>query len=302
LATDLSSHSEATTGYAGHLLEDGAEVTTITIVGDWFVPMGPDFAPSSPMITEFRNQSVKRASDSLEEICKRHLAGKCERKEAVPSSDPAAKAICEYAKKNGNDLIVIGSHGAGRLQSLFLGTTAQRILKLAPCPVLVIPEKAVAETPRKITKAIIATDLSDASLGAIKAVSKCIAGNGIEITLASILPSWKFLDQEPEMMAKASSIFEYLEQRVPQAESHLAQVGAKHFSGLPLATKVIESDKKVAEALYEYAISTNADCIVIGSHGAGVLGNLFIGSTVLDLLKMAALPVLVVPVGKSPND
>ena len=51
---------------------------------------------------------------------------------------PAANAICEVAKLEKLDLIVIGSRGRNKLEGLLLGSCTQRVLNMAPCPVLVI--------------------------------------------------------------------------------------------------------------------------------------------------------------------
>ena len=51
---------------------------------------------------------------------------------------PAANAICEVAKLEKLDMIVIGSRGRNKLEGLLLGSCTQRVLTMAPCPVLVI--------------------------------------------------------------------------------------------------------------------------------------------------------------------
>jgi len=51
---------------------------------------------------------------------------------------PAAKAICEVAKLEKLDMIVIGSRGRNKLEGLLLGSCTQRVLHMASCPVLVI--------------------------------------------------------------------------------------------------------------------------------------------------------------------
>ncbi|MDX2441513.1 MAG: universal stress protein [Desulfobacterales bacterium] len=51
---------------------------------------------------------------------------------------PAANAICEVAKLEKLDMIVIGSRGRNKLEGLLLGSCTQRVLNMASCPVLVI--------------------------------------------------------------------------------------------------------------------------------------------------------------------
>jgi nucleotide-binding universal stress UspA family protein len=49
----------------------------------------------------------------------------------------AWRAVCETAKADGVDLVVIGSHGYGGIDRL-LGTTAAKIVDHAPCSVYVV--------------------------------------------------------------------------------------------------------------------------------------------------------------------
>lgn len=53
----------------------------------------------------------------------------------------AASQICESAEQMGCDLIVMGTHGRTGLSHLFLGSVAERVLRMAPCPVLTVKTK-----------------------------------------------------------------------------------------------------------------------------------------------------------------
>jgi len=58
---------------------------------------------------------------------------------------PPASAICEHAR-GGFDLIVMGTHGRTGVARLLLGSVAEQVVRLAPCPVLTIrlPERVKA--------------------------------------------------------------------------------------------------------------------------------------------------------------
>ena len=49
-----------------------------------------------------------------------------------------AEAIIEVAKTRNSEVIVMGSRGLGRLAGLVLGSTSQKVVSHAPCPVLIV--------------------------------------------------------------------------------------------------------------------------------------------------------------------
>jgi nucleotide-binding universal stress UspA family protein len=51
----------------------------------------------------------------------------------------AAHAIADIAQQQGTDLIVVGTRGRTALAGLLLGGVTQRLLHIAPCPVLAVP-------------------------------------------------------------------------------------------------------------------------------------------------------------------
>lgn len=60
------------------------------------------------------------------------------------SGDPAA-SIVRYARGERCDLVVIGTHGRSGIRRVVLGSVAERVVRLAECPVLVIGERAGLE-------------------------------------------------------------------------------------------------------------------------------------------------------------
>ena len=51
---------------------------------------------------------------------------------------PPAEKICEIARIENCEMIVMGSRGRSDLKGLLLGSVAHRVLQQAPCPVLVV--------------------------------------------------------------------------------------------------------------------------------------------------------------------
>ena len=79
---------------------------------------------------------VKAALDDLvREARAKGLAARSCLRRGLPYQEIVALALDERA-----DLIVIGTHGRGGLSRMFLGSVADRVVRLAPCPVLTVRE------------------------------------------------------------------------------------------------------------------------------------------------------------------
>jgi nucleotide-binding universal stress UspA family protein len=73
---------------------------------------------------------LKRAGEETGEI-------PCEIHTELIEGDPA-EAIIDVAITRKSDIIVMGSRGLGRLAGLLLGSTSQKVVAHAPCPVLIV--------------------------------------------------------------------------------------------------------------------------------------------------------------------
>jgi nucleotide-binding universal stress UspA family protein len=72
----------------------------------------------------------------------------------LETSDATAEAIADYARENAVDLIVMGTHGRTGIDHAIVGSVAEHVVRLAPCPVLtvrcrerefVVPDAAAAD-------------------------------------------------------------------------------------------------------------------------------------------------------------
>lgn len=68
-------------------------------------------------------------------------------------------------------------------------------------------------------------------------------------------------------------------------------------ASIPHATSHITEGRPLAE-LQEYVKHCDGDFVVLGSHGHGVLGGLFLGSVAEGMVRKASVPTLVVPVAR----
>lgn len=83
---------------------------------------------------ELEQAAHQRTEDLLTDEDRRELHATAV---TVRHGAPAA-AIVEYAAANAIDLIVLGTHGRGPLGHLLMGSVAERVVRMAPCPVLAV--------------------------------------------------------------------------------------------------------------------------------------------------------------------
>ena len=74
---------------------------------------------------------------NLAELIDEQLAGRAKVDFEVPRGTPHVE-IVRLAKEHDTDLIVMATHGGGFISHAILGSTTERVLRRAPCPVLVI--------------------------------------------------------------------------------------------------------------------------------------------------------------------
>jgi universal stress protein A len=62
---------------------------------------------------------------------------------------PAARAILDFTRERAFDLIVMGTYGRTGLARVVMGSVAERIVRLAPCPVLTLRAETLTAAARK---------------------------------------------------------------------------------------------------------------------------------------------------------
>jgi len=82
--------------------------------------------------------AIDSVRSGLHEICDRAAAQGAPRVAVDVLTGDAAEELLAYARDGAADLLVMGSRGHGRLVGLLLGSVVQKLVGLAPCPVLVV--------------------------------------------------------------------------------------------------------------------------------------------------------------------
>lgn len=99
----------------------------------------------SPLVVEYmavgleglRQRQVDHARRQLERFAARHLGAEGAAELEVVLGVPHIE-IVRVAAERGADLIVMATHGRGFFSHAIMGSTTERVLRRAPCPVLVV--------------------------------------------------------------------------------------------------------------------------------------------------------------------
>jgi nucleotide-binding universal stress UspA family protein len=111
-----------------HVLHVTDDVRLAATGAEFYVPLDPTLQAEVDEAARIRLASLVIDSDGSGPRTKT----------AIGTSRAPAPVIVEYARANGIDLIVMGTHGRKALAHLLMGSVAERVVRTAPCPVLTV--------------------------------------------------------------------------------------------------------------------------------------------------------------------
>ena len=131
--TDFSETSEVATTYGCELAEKfGASLHLLHEVSD------ADLGPGAAELWGFDPKDLLKrqqadAEKQLEELATKRTPAEMAMRTGTPFVE-----ITRYAREQAIDMIVMGTHGRGAIKHLLLGSVAEHVVRVAPCPVLTV--------------------------------------------------------------------------------------------------------------------------------------------------------------------
>jgi nucleotide-binding universal stress UspA family protein len=185
--------------------------------------------------------------------------------------------IARAARDQHVDAIVMGTRGLGGLERLFVGSTADGVLRRSAVPTMVVRDggHAGAGPLRCILAAV---DESDTSHAAAHLAVNLAARDGGKV------------------------VFVHVAQAAGDDAGTVAVTSAQayaHERGVHCETAVVHGNL-AAEAIRISAEVCHADAIAVGTHGRRGFERLRLGSVAEALIRESAVPVIVVPQKESP--
>ncbi|MFA5633430.1 MAG: universal stress protein [Porticoccaceae bacterium] len=197
----------------------------------------------------------------------------------------AAVAIADYAEHHGIDLIVVGSHGYSGIDRLLLGSEANKLLRIATAPVLVVRSGVVAkgDGSAPFSHLLAPVDLSDASMATLRKADKLAALYGASLRVIHAI----------DMIIPTHYAYVPAESQLPQAREALS--GFISQAALAVDAEQVVLPGPAAMAILETAAKQGIDLIIMSRSGLSGWQRFLIGSTTERVLNKAECAVLVLP-------
>ena len=202
--------------------------------------------------------------------------------------------ITELARSRGVDLIVIATHGHTGLKRVLLGSTAERVVRHAPCPVLTIPSRAHGSgddnaSGFRLRRIVVPIDGSKSSAEALPYAARLTQRFGAEVVLLHVLEPPAI----PVELQQALQVQGVDETAQHEARDHLLRLSRERFSSHTPTSVLVRVGVPFKE-ITKSARSLKADLIVLTTHGHTGLSRVLLGSTAERVVRHADCPVLTV--------
>jgi nucleotide-binding universal stress UspA family protein len=200
---------------------------------------------------------------------------------------PTVPVILDAVKRRRPELLVVGTRGLQGWRHVLLGSTAERLLGTAPCPVLAIHE-GDPPPPERPFRVLAASDGSEDAGRAIRHAARLFDLAPGAVLLHGFQPPPVFypgIDDQSTYDVVAAARASVME-RLAEEASTLRREG---IDVRPMLREGYPPDEIVGAAG-----TLPADLLVLGSRGQGGIKHLLLGSTAERVVQRAHTPVLVV--------
>lgn len=238
---------------------------------------------------------INCADLEMKDLRSRYSAG-MHNHEALDSrvvSGAPAQVICDMARDEGFDLIVMSSHGRMGLARMLIGSVAEKVVQQAPCPVLVAKcftrSGGVLETKPptfRFTRLLVGYDHRAGSRHALDMAGALGAREGAHVTLVHALePAPACPPCGVNADAHAACLRDALDR--------LAEVRDRNLPDSHDWDLRVEMGQPW-DVIVKLARETRSDLIIVGPHEYTRWGHSYVGSTAQRVVRQAQCPVLVV--------
>lgn len=210
----------------------------------------------------------------------------------APGHSPA-HGLHVFSEEIEADLVVVGSSNRGERGRVQAGRTGGRLLNGSPCPVAIAPAgyAAQAGSPRVIG---VAYDGSEGSETALLEAAALAAEFEASVKLITAVPPIE-LYWSAEAFAGTIASGDTIREQRRNGFRHMLEEAAERLPAEARAATVLQ-DGRLFTVIAEEA-EKGIHLLVMGSRSYGPIRRVMVGSTAIELMRLAPCPVLVIPRG-----
>jgi nucleotide-binding universal stress UspA family protein len=203
--------------------------------------------------------------------------------------------ICRLAQEIDIDLIVIATRGNTGLRHLVLGSTAERVVRYSPCPVLVVRGSDSKKKPGRqlatFRKILVPVDFSDCLTKGLDHAKALAREFKAKLILLHSIALQYYVASDEYARYDLPLLLEQTEKVAKQQMRDLVQ--QTNWNGIEVETSI--EIGHAGQQICAEASDRKADLIAISTHGRTGLEHVLLGSTAEYVVRHASCPVLVVP-------
>jgi len=281
---DFSDFSAAAYQHALSLAEYyKARIVALHVVELWKYPFA-DYAAQEADYAKFSKMLNEGGEMQLHRFTNQYSPGGLQ-PELVVHQGNAPNCILSFAQEQNMEGIVMGTHGRRGFDRLVLGSTTDRVIRKAVCPVLVVSnavQKALDDGPdtrHRLGRILYCTDFSNNSEQA----------RGYAISLAGEYSAELALLHVAERTHDVAKVEGIVAAHTQELDKLVAEAERKHLN-----VRTAVRFGKPYEEIVRYATEVQASLIIMTARGGDAVDRAVFGSTTYRVIQLGPCPVLAI--------
>lgn len=213
------------------------------------------------------------------------------------TGDPVQRLL-QIGERDPNSILVMATHGRSGVVRTLLGSVADKVMRGASSPVLLVRPTTDIPAPPSFKKVVVALDGSAFAERALPWAIQVGRESGAEIHLVRVVESlWSLaypttpydgISIDPETIDRLTTEF------TAEATKYL-ETAAERLKGEEVTVTWKVAHGRPTDEIINEAEQTGAGLIITTTHGRGGLSRVFQGSVATGLATQSNVPLLVVP-------
>lgn len=216
----------------------------------------------------------------------------------------ASISVLQYLDTHPTQLIVMGTHGRPWYQRVVIGSTAETILRSAPCPTLIVRNVEKADVLPRLKTMLLPTDFSESGMVSeewalqLAENKEVILLHAVENPLLDVydpdhaeIDLRRIMEESREHPPRSAQPFWDHAHHVAHAK--LATL-RQQFLSMRAQVEVMVREGPAAEDILHTAERRQVDLIIMSTHGRSGVRRLLLGSVAEKIIRAAPCPVLAV--------